>query len=101
VPCGPRVCRATNWRIPTLMSAAPGFNALATGLMKQTFKNKGVASIPELRAVCTEGGVNMIACTLTLDGFVFKKDDFIAEANFGGAATFLEYAKDADVHLFI
>ena len=43
----------------------------------------------------------MIACTLTLDVFGFKKDDFIPEANFGGAATFLEYASDADVQLFI
>lgn len=101
MPFGPQNFQNINWPIPTAMMAAPGFNSLATSLMKQTFKNKGVASIPELRGLCVEAGVNIIACTLTLDVFGFKKDDFIPEANFGGAATFLEYAKDADVQLFI
>ena len=101
MPFGPEGFQNINWQIPTAMMAAPGFNNLATSLMKQTFKNKGVASIPELRAVCVEGGVNMIACTLTLEVFGFKKEDFIPEANFGGAAAFLEYAKDADVQLFV
>ena len=98
---GPQGFQKIDWPIPVLMQGLPGFGALSTGLMKQTFKNKGVASIPELRAVCAEAGVNMIACTLTLDVFGFKREDFIPEATFGGAATFLEYAKDADVQLFI
>ncbi|HET7089213.1 MAG TPA: DsrE/DsrF/DrsH-like family protein [Anaerolineae bacterium] len=101
MPFGPQGFQKIDWPIPVLMQGLPGFSALSTGLMKQTFKNKGVASIPELRAVCAEAGVNMIACTLTLDVFGFKREDFIPEATFGGAATFLEYAKDADVQLFI
>ncbi len=101
MPFGPEGFQAINWPIPTALMAAPGFNALATTLMKQTFKNKGVASIPELRGLCVEAGANLIACTLTLDVFGFKKEDFIPEASFGGAATFLDYAKDADVQLFI
>jgi hypothetical protein len=32
---------------------------------------------------------------------LFKREDFIKEAEIGGAATFLEYAADADVQLFI
>jgi peroxiredoxin family protein len=101
MPFGPEGFQSINWPIPTAMMATPGFNNLATSLMKQTFKNKGVASIPELRDLCVESGVSMIACTLTLGVFGFKKEDFIPEANFGGAATFLQYAKDADVQLFI
>ena len=101
MPFGPDGFQKITWPIPTAAMSVPGFNALATTLMKQTFKNRGVASIPELRSVCVEAGVNMIACTLTLDVFGFKREDFIPEANFGGAATFLEYAKDADVQLFI
>ena len=101
MPFGPPGLQNINWPIPTAMMSAPGFNNLVTSLMKQTFKNKGVASITELREVCVEADVNMIACTLTLDVFGFKKDDFIPQANFGGAATFLEYARNADVQLFI
>jgi len=101
MPFGPEAFQRINWPIPTAVMAVPGFNALATTLMKQTFKNKGVAGISELRGLCVEAGAKLIACTLTLDVFGFKKEDFIPEASFGGAATFLEYAKDADVQLFI
>ena len=101
MPFGPDGFQKITWPIPTVAMSVPGFNALATTLMKQTFKNKGVASIPELRSVCVEVGVNLFACTLTLEVFGFKREDFIPEASFAGAATFLEYAKDADVQLFI
>ena len=69
--------------------------------MKQTFKNKGVASIDELREMCVEMDVELIACQMTMDVFGFKKSDFIEECNVGGAATFLEFASDADVTLFV
>lgn len=101
MPFGPDGFQAINWPIPTAMMAAPGFNALATNLMKQLFKNKGVASIPELRAMCVDAGVNMIACQMTMSVFGFEKDDFIPECSVGGAGMFLDYAADADVQLFI
>ena len=101
MPFGPQGFQAINWPIPTAMMAAPGFNALATGLMKKLFKDKGVASIPEMRAMCVESGVNMIACQMTMSVFGFEKDDFIPECSVAGAATFLEYAADAEVQLFI
>ena len=42
MPFGPEAFQKINWPIPTALMAAPGFNNLATTLMKQTFKNKGV-----------------------------------------------------------
>jgi peroxiredoxin family protein len=101
MPFGPEGFQKINWPIPTAMMAAPGFSSVATNLMKQLFKNKGVASIPDLRTVAVEMGVRLIACQMTMDVFGFKKDDFIPECEIGGAATFLEYAADADVQLFI
>ncbi|MBM4423726.1 MAG: peroxiredoxin family protein [Chloroflexi bacterium] len=101
MPFGPEGFQNINWPIPTAMMTVPGFNALATSLMKQTFKNKGVASVPELRAMCIEADVKMIACQMTMDVFGFKKEDFISECEVGGAATFLSYAADADVQLFV
>lgn len=53
--------------------------------MKKLFKDKGVASIPELRALCVETGVNLIACQMTMSVFGFQRDDFIPEATVGGA----------------
>jgi peroxiredoxin family protein len=101
MPFGPEGFQKINWPIPTAIMAAPGFNALATTLMKQLFRNKGVATIPELRQLSLETGVNMIACQMTMEVFGFKKEDFIPECTVGGAAAFLEYAADADVQLFI
>ncbi len=101
MPFGPDGFQKINWPVPTAMMAVPGFSGLATNLMKQTFKNKGVASIPEMRTMAVEMGVRLIACQMTMDVFGFKKEDFIPECEIGGAATFLEYAADADVQLFI
>jgi peroxiredoxin family protein len=101
MPFGPDGFQKINWPIPTAMMAVPGFSALTTSLMKQTFKNKGVASIPELRSMCVDMGVNLIACQMTMEVFGFKKDDFLPECTVAGAASFLEYAADAEVQLFI
>ena len=84
-----------------LMGNLPGFETTATSLMKQTFKNKGVASIEELREICLESEVKMIGCQMTMDVFGFSKDDFIDGVEVGGAATFLEFAADSDIQLFV
>ena len=38
---------------------------------------------------------------MTMDVFGFSKDKFIEGVNIGGSATFLEFAMDADIQLFI
>ena len=87
--------------MPNLMQMLPGMESMATMMMKQKMKDKGVASLPELRDLCQEAGVKMIACQMTVDLFDFKKEDFIEGIEFGGAATFFEFAGEADVSLFI
>ena len=84
-----------------LMGNLPRFETTATSLMKQTFKNKGVASIEELREICLESGVKMIGCQMTMDVFGFSKEDFIDGVEVGGAATFLEFAADSAIQLFV
>ncbi|MEE9168729.1 MAG: DsrE/DsrF/DrsH-like family protein [bacterium] len=103
MPFGPDGFQKINWNIPNLlMSNVPGFESMATGLMKQTFKKKGVATVEELRDMCVEmDNVRLIGCQMTMDVFGFKREDFIDGCEIGGAATFLEYAADSDVSLFI
>ena len=101
MPFGPEGFQKIDWTVPALFHAVPGFSSMTTSLMKQTFKNKGVASISELREACVEMDVELIACQMTMDVFGFEKQDFIPECNLGGAATFLEFASDADVSLFV
>ena len=103
MPFGPHWFRGINWNIPNVVQAAiPGFESLATTLMKQTIKNNGIAEVAELRSLSIEAGVNLIGCQMTVDLFGFTHDDFIPEVKeYVGAASFLPMAKDADVSLFI
>ena len=103
MPFGPQWFRGINWNIPNAVQAVvPGFESLATGLMKQTIRNTGVADISDLRALCLESGVNMIACQMTVDLFGYSHDDFIPEVSeYCGATKFLPMAQKADVSLFI
>jgi peroxiredoxin family protein len=102
MPFGPEGFQNINWQMPNLLMAnVPGFECLATNLMKQTFQKKGAATIEELREACIDFDVRLIGCQMTMDVFGFKREDFIPQAEIGGAATFLEYAANADIQLFI
>ncbi len=86
---------------PVLGTAVPGMETMMTGMMKSKIKSKGVAGIEELRDICVESDVTLIACQMTMDLFDFKREDLIDEAELGGAATFLDFAGDSDINLFI
>ncbi|HFD78796.1 MAG TPA: NADH-quinone oxidoreductase subunit F [Gammaproteobacteria bacterium] len=103
MPFGPGWFRAIDWKIPNaVMGNVPGFEKLATSLMKKTMHDKGVASVEELRTACLEADVKMIACQMTVDLFGWSMDDFIPEVrDWVGAASFLPTAQRSDVSLFI
>jgi peroxiredoxin family protein len=103
MPFGPEWFRDLDWPMPNLlMAGVPGFEKIATSLMKKTFKNKGVASVEELRELCLEADVKMVACQMTVDVFGFDNNEFIPEVtDFVGATYFLPVAQKSDVCLFI
>jgi peroxiredoxin family protein len=103
MPFGPKWFQDYEWPMPNLlMAGVPGFEKVATGLMKKTFSNKGVASIEELRSLCLEADVNMIACQMTVDVFGFETGEFIPEVtDYVGATSFMPVARQSDVCLFI
>ena len=103
MPFGPKWFQDYDWPMPNLlMAGVPGFEKVATSLMKKTFRNKGVATVEELRSLCLEADVNMIACQMTVDVFGFDASEFIPEVtDFVGATSFLPVARKSDVCLFI
>jgi peroxiredoxin family protein len=102
MPFGPPGFRKIDWPVPNILSAnLPGFDRAATALMRKTFKQKGVATIEELRDICLRSGVRLVSCQMTAEVFGFRLEDFIEGVETGGAATFLEFAADADMSLFI
>jgi peroxiredoxin family protein len=103
MPYGPEWLKNINMNIPNaITSNIPGFENMATAMMEQTTKSKGVASIGELRDLSLEAGVNMVACQMTVDLFNYDEDEFIDDVSeWVGAASFLPIAAKADVSLFI
>ncbi|MDH5436883.1 MAG: DsrE/DsrF/DrsH-like family protein [Gammaproteobacteria bacterium] len=103
MPFGPKWFQNITWPMPNLiMASIPGFEKVATGLMKQTFSNKGVASIEELRSLSIEAEVEFVACQMTVDVFGFDQSEFIDEVkDYVGAASFLPIAAESDVSLFM
>jgi len=102
MPFGPDWFKGINWNIPNIVQAGiPGFESVATMLMKQTIRNNGVASIEELRSLSQEADVKFIGCQMTVDLFGFTHGDFIEGVEYAGAATFLPQAQKADVSLYM
>ena len=87
--------------MPVVVQILPGMESMATMMMKAKMKKKGVASLEELRSICIESEVKFIACQMTVDLFEFQKSDFIDGIEYGGAATFMKFAGETDVCLFI
>lgn len=102
MPFGPKWFKGINWNIPNaVQSLVPGYESLATTLMRKTIKNNGVATIHDLRSMCMEADVKFIACQMTVELFGFEHSDFLDGIEYGGAASFFEFAGESDICLFI
>jgi peroxiredoxin family protein len=87
--------------MPSLLTVMPGVTPLATSMMKGWMKKAGTATVPDLVEACVEFGVKLIACQMTMDVLGIKREDLIDECEVGGAASFLEFAADADITLYM
>jgi NADPH-dependent 2,4-dienoyl-CoA reductase/sulfur reductase-like enzyme/peroxiredoxin family protein/rhodanese-related sulfurtransferase/TusA-related sulfurtransferase len=78
-------------------------NMLGAGpaMIKKVMKNNSVPSLPELMATAREGGVRLIACTMTMDLLGMTEPDLVEGIEFGGVATFLGEANQSGTTLFI
>lgn len=103
MPVGPQWFQDINWNMPNILpSNIPGFESFATTMMKKTTQKKGDASIQELRELCIETDVKLIACNMTVELFGYSRDDFIPDvADWVGAAYYLPFTQQSDVCLFI
>jgi peroxiredoxin family protein len=88
--------------IPNVVGMLPGMTPLATWMMRTQFFGKHhVATIQELLEQCTELGVKLIACQMTMDVMGIRREDLLDGVEVGGAATFLNFASQAHTTLFI
>jgi len=87
--------------MPNIIGVLPGMTRMATWMMKDWMKKGGVPTIPDLLDLAKENGVRLIACQMSLDVLGLRKEDLIEGLEFAGAGTFLDYAADADITLFV
>ena len=86
---------------PILGMTLPGMQGMMTSMMKAKMKKKGVASIDELRELCTEAEVKFVACQMTVALFDMEQSQFIEGIEYAGAAAFFEFAGESDICLYI
>ena len=86
---------------PVILTALPVMQSMMTSMMKKKMSDKGVASLEELRELCQEAEVRLIACQMTVDLFDMEPGDFIEGIEYAGAARFFEFAGESDICLYI
>ncbi len=90
-----------NFPIPVLLQTMPGMQALMTRQMKKNLKDQGVVELAELRDLCIEADVKMVACQMSMALFSIKRRDLLDHCECAGAATFLAFSAESDISLFI
>jgi len=74
---------------------------LGSKMMRYIMKNKRIDSLESLMQQAIDNGVEMIACSMSMDVMGIKKEELIDHATIGGVAAYLDRADNANVNLFI
>lgn len=74
---------------------------IETKMMKKVMNDKNVDSLEILMKKAIDNGVRLVACTMSMDIMGITKDELIDGVEFGGVASYLADAEDANVNLFV
>lgn len=75
---------------------------MVSTMMKTQFAKHRVMNIREFVGLAKESGVKLYGCQMSMDVFGLSRDDLIPEVDdVVGAASFLEFARDAKISLFV
>ena len=70
-------------------------------MIKKIMKDKNVQSLQEMIKTAMDSGVELIACTMSMDLMGLQLDELIDGVKPGGAAAMLANAEESDMSLFI
>ncbi len=74
---------------------------IGTQMMKHIMKEKNVMTLPELIQTAKDSGVQLVACSMSMDVMGIKKEELIDGVIIGGVGYYLGEAGNANVNLFI
>jgi peroxiredoxin family protein len=86
--------------MPNILAVLPGATALATAMMKRKIK-KYWPTLPEMMEQAKEMGVHMHACSPTMGLMGLTEKDLIDGVDIVGASSFISWASDNAVTIFI
>ncbi len=70
-------------------------------MIRRVMKNKNVDDLESLIKASMENGVELVACTMSMDVMGLKMEELIDGVKAGGAAAMLANAEESDMSLFI
>lgn len=85
--------------MPVIMQMLPGMQYLISIIMNIKMRSKGVAKYKELREICIDSGVRILACQMSTNLFGLQLTDFIEGTEMAGLDNYLEFAAEADINL--
>ena len=70
-------------------------------MIRSVMKNKNIQSLEDLMEAAMENGVEIVACTMSMDVMGIKKEELIDGINYAGVGYYLGQADDSNINLFI
>ena len=93
------------WMLPThsgkLKLSKMNMGGAGSWMMRLIMKRKRIDSLESLIQQAIDNGVEMIACTMSMDVMGIQKEELLDNVTLGGVASYLERAEEANVNLFI
>lgn len=94
-----------DWMLPThsgkLKLSKMNMGGAGSWMMRLIMKRKRIDSLESLIQQAIDNGVEMIACTMSMDVMGVQKEELMDNVTLGGVASYLERAEEANVNLFI
>lgn len=93
------------WMLPAhsgkLKLSKMNMGGAGSWMMRLIMKQKRIDSLESLIQQAVDNGVEMIACTMSMDVMGVQKEELMDNVTLGGVASYLERAEEANINLFI
>lgn len=93
------------WMLPAhsgkLKLSKMNMGGAGSRMMRLIMKKKRIDNLESLIQQAVDNGIEMIACTMSMDVMGIQKEELLDNVTLGGVASYLERAEEANVNLFI
>ena len=84
-----------------LALSSMNMGGMGAKMIRGVMKNKNVDSLEDLIKLAQSNGVELIACSMSMDVMGIKESELIDGVKLGGAAAMIANAEESDMSLFI